>query len=374
LVVVNSDYKSTSVSLLDPTTFALTHDDCINSGTTAPALSLSLSGDVVVPSGVHPEHEVLLIDRTNSALTWLNPETCEVKRQLAVGTGFYANPNDVVTLSFNKAYVTRYERNEQPTADPADFDEGDDLLIIDPTDLRAVARIPLGDHAAEVNGQKLQARPSHAVLAGDKIYVSLANLSSDFQTAGDGRIAVVDTLSDAVAGTIDLPGLKGCTGLDYEAASKTLLVTCTGSFGDGPMQADHSGLVAIDVGANPPAVKSTLAAAALQNRPLSAAAPVGGQGGGALAVTYGEAMGPPPDQLWSCDLTGKTCAALASAQSSYTYGSLLSDPERNQVFLLDGAMDGPRVHRFDVAGAPALKASLDANPARGLPPRAIGWY
>lgn len=374
LVVVNSDYKSISVSLVDPATFAVTHDDCINSGTTAPALSLSLSGDVVLPSSSHPEHEVVLVDRTNSALTWIDPATCAVKRQLAVGTGFYSNPNDLLTLSSNKAYVTRYERNEQPTSDPADLDEGEDLLVIDPSAPRILSRIPLGAYATEVNGHKVHARPSRAVLGGDKVYVSLGNHSADFTAAGDGRIVVVDPTTDAVSGTIDLVGLTGCTSLEYESASKTLLVTCGGSFSDGPQQAERSALVAIDVGATPPAIKSTLPAAAVESRPFSAATAVGGQGTLALAVTVGEALGTPPDQLWTGDLSGGTAAKLLDAESSYVYSSVLSDPERSQVFLLDGAMDKPRVHQLDVSGAPALKTSLNANPSRGLPPRAIAWY
>ena len=50
LAVLNSDYSTTSLSLVDPTTHAVVHDDCVDSNTVPPTLSLALSGDVALPS------------------------------------------------------------------------------------------------------------------------------------------------------------------------------------------------------------------------------------------------------------------------------------------------------------------------------------
>ncbi len=131
LAVVNSDFKVTSVSLLNPTTQALVRDDCINSETTSATLSQTLSGDVTLPSQPQPGNELALVDRGNSAISWLDPMTCTVKRQLSVKTGFRSNPKDLVAISASKAYVPRYETNTAPGTEANDA--GDDLLIIDPT-------------------------------------------------------------------------------------------------------------------------------------------------------------------------------------------------------------------------------------------------
>src|SRR4051812_16429855 len=81
LAVLNSDYSSTSVALMSPTG-EITHGVCIDSGTRPPGNTLALSGDVVLPTQAQPDHLLVTIDRTNSALTWIDPSTCTPLRQL----------------------------------------------------------------------------------------------------------------------------------------------------------------------------------------------------------------------------------------------------------------------------------------------------
>jgi hypothetical protein len=144
----SSDYTSSLLSLVDPATATLVHDNCLNSGSVAPQLSQALSGSVVLPSAPLPGHPLVLIDSTNGSLVWVNPADCTVVRQLSVSTGFKAYPHDVVAVSPNKFYVTRYMTNSSPTADPSDLDEGGDLLILDLDLGKAVARIDLAPYAA----------------------------------------------------------------------------------------------------------------------------------------------------------------------------------------------------------------------------------
>src|SRR6185369_5461609 len=101
------DYKTTLVSLVDPVTDTVTKDNCINSGSKPVTLTATLSGDVVVPTQAQPSGEVLLIDRLNSTLTWVAPRTCEVTRQVNVGEGKAANPQDVIPVRDKKVYVAR---------------------------------------------------------------------------------------------------------------------------------------------------------------------------------------------------------------------------------------------------------------------------
>src|ERR1043165_9580425 len=65
LAVVNSDFASTSISLLDRTTGQVTNGDCINSATRPPGNTLALSGDVVLPSQPQPGNLILALDRAN---------------------------------------------------------------------------------------------------------------------------------------------------------------------------------------------------------------------------------------------------------------------------------------------------------------------
>jgi hypothetical protein len=368
IVVVNSDYKSTSVSLLDPRTGALTRDDCINSGSKPPGLSLALSGDVVLPSAAQPGHEVLLIDRTNSALTYLDPATCAVTRQVAVGTGFFSNPQDVVALGPTKAYVLRYERNDKPTPDPADLDDGDDILVIDPSQGRALSRIALGSYASTAG---VLARPAHAVMVGGKVYVGLDSVSTDFATVGAGRVVIIDPGTDAVTGTIDLPGLKSCNGLESGPGGSSLVVTCEGSFSDAN-QADGSGIVLLDVSQNPPTVQARLTAQLFAGRAVFRAGLTGGTTG--LAVTAGTATATPPDRLWSWDARGGVAVQLLESKESYVLGKVLWDATNRKAFVTDATASAPRVLVFDVSGLPMLAGQVVSSPARGLPPRELAFY
>jgi len=151
------------------------------------------------------------------------------------------------------------------------------------------------------------------------------------------------------------------------------VVTCGGSFNDA-VQTDGSGLVAIDLGATPPVVTATLAAAALGGQPASWTA------GGVLTATTGLAVSiggfedSPPDRLWSYDAAAGTATKIMEAKKSFVYGDLLPDPARHQLFFTDATSDTPRVHIISVSDVPVLTGSLDANPARGLPPRFLAWY
>ena len=132
MVAVNSDYQSTAVSLLDPDGNVV-KDGCINSGTGKPGLTMTLSGDVVLPSQLLTTSPITLIDRGNNVLIWIDPTTCAPLRELDVSTGFTADPHDYVELAPNKAYVTRYEQNTAAKATDTNFDQGNDLLIVDPS-------------------------------------------------------------------------------------------------------------------------------------------------------------------------------------------------------------------------------------------------
>ena len=374
LVVVSSDYKSTVVSLLDPITGAVTRDDCINSGSTDPQLSLALSGDVDLPSQPNSDHDVLLIDRQNSALAWIDPATCAPRQQMAVGTGFKANPRDVIVLSATKAYVTRYGANPTPTAEPGDFDEGDDLLIVNPSTQTVVGRIDMAPFAPPVDGAPLPARPDRAVLAAGKVFVTLGATSADFMTTGPGRVAVIDPTKDVVTGVIELPELKSCSAMSWLPAHKTLYVVCGGDFGAAAQQ-DTAGIAVIDVAAPMPVVTSVLRASAFGGRPFSlggvaALSPTLG-----FAVTSGVFGGSPKDQLWSFDAVAGTATKVLDGSDSFTLGRIVADAGLKRAFVADANKDLPVVQVVDASDPVALKIQgVEPNPSSHLPPRQIAWY
>lgn len=373
LAVLSSDYVSTSISLVDPASGKVTKDNCIHSGTQTPQSSLALSGDVGLPSQPQPGNLVVAIDRANSAITWVDPSTCKPLRQLDVSTGFYSNPYDIAAVSPTKAYVTRYERNAAPTPDPADHDEGDDLLIIDPSVPSITGRIALSSYAVTVPNATIHARPTGVLLVEDKLYVMLASLSADFQAAGHGRIVVVDTATDEVVDQIDIPNLKNCGSMSYAERTKVLVVGCGGSFAD-PDQAAGSGIAYIDLAASPPRTTHVHAVTAFGGRALGSYAGNARDGALGFGVTFGEFGGDPKDQFWAFDAMAGTATKLADASDSFTYGDILVDPQRERVYLTDGNAATPRVHVYSFAGAPMLETSIHASASTGLPPRELAWY
>ncbi len=366
IAVVNSDYSSTSVSFLDRDGNLLA-DGCFNSGTGAPGLAMTLSYDVVLPTQVPPGGPVALIDRAkgNDALTWLDPATCMPLRQLAVGTGFHSDPHDLVTLSASKAYVTRSERNSAATPAPDDFDDGDDLLIIDPTEPAILGRIDLAPFAPA----GVLPRADRALLAEGTVFVSLNAISQDFKTYGTGRIVMVDPTTDRVTGAIDLPGSKNCGAMTYVATERRLMVACAGSYTD-PQQADTSAIVAIDIGVSPPTVVGQITAGAAGGLPFSNATLAAWNGNTVLGVTPGDFSTPSPDRLWWLPLGGAAPVEVFASAEAFALGAVLADVENSRILVADGTTTTSALLRvFDVGtGTFTPSKTVTTNPSHKLPP------
>ena len=369
IVVVNSDYNSTSISFLDRDGNLLL-DGCLNSGTGTPGLAMTLSSDVVLPTQIPAGGPVAIVDRGNNALTWLDPATCAPLRQLAVGTGFASDPHDIVNLSAGKAYVTRYSENGAPTATPDDFDDGNDLLIIDPSQPKILGRIDLKPFAPA----GVLPCADRALYAEGKVFVSLNAISVDFRNYGTGRLVIVDPATDQVTGTIDLPGVKNCGAMTYVAASKKLMVACNGSYTDA-QPADSSAIVVIDLSLSPPAIAVKITAAAAGGFPFSNLSLAAWDGNTALALTLGDYSNVPPDRLWSLPLTGAAPAKVFDSVEAFALGAVLADPERGHILVADGTTTGALLRVFNVAsGAFSAGQTAKTNPAQKLPPRALAWY
>ncbi len=373
IVVVNSDYSSASVSFLDRDgSLLMDRDGCLNSGSGSAGLAMTLSGDVVLPTQVPAGGPVAILDRGNAAITWLDTATCAVRGQLGVGTGFAANPHDVVTLSASKAYVTRQAANLDPTPAPGDFDDGNDVLIVDPAQLKLVGRIDLAPFAPA----GVLPCADRALLAQGLVFVSLNAISMDYATYGEARIVMIDPTTDQVSGTLDLPGVKNCGAMTYVAEAQRLFIACNGAYGDPAVQAAGSAVVVIDLGQSPPAIVGQVAAAATVAAPYSNLTIAALSATTALAVANGSYTGPPPDSLWSLPLHANAPAKLFDSAGGFALGAVLADRDRQRVFVADAPKDSPGYLRlFDyttgvfVAGKP-----VKTNPTQKLPPRALAFY
>ncbi len=374
LAVVDSDYTSTSISIVSGAG-ALVKDDCINSGTQASGkLALTVSGDVTLPSQPQRGNQLWLVDRGNAALTVLDPVTCAVSNQISVGTGFISNPHDVVALSDTKAYVTRYNKNKLP---PNANATGDDVLIVDLAAGSVTGRIDLSTYAASVTGKDIQARPDRAVIAAGKVFVSLGSQDDMFDAAGAGRLVVIDPATDAVTSTVELTGLKGCSGMSYVDAAKTIFVACDGTFSEANPLA-LSGVALVDVSVTPPVVH-VVAASTFGANPVNSfwIAPLSSQL--AFAGTYGmfadatHDVAAVPDAVFSFNPMG---GAPTSRLTADAFDLGRGAAGGTAFFASDATPTKPRIHVFAATGtaAPTETTAFDPDPARGLPPREIAWY
>ena len=369
LAIVNSDRMTTSISLVALGGTSVATDKCIGSGSASAQLSAALSGDVVLPSQTQPGNELVVIDRKNGVLTWVDPATCQVRRQLNTGSGWASNPHDLVGgLPAGKGYVTRQGRN------PAKADEGNDVLVIDTARGEAKGRIDLGPWAtpSDTPGKTILPFPSRAVAVGERVYVALNNLSETYDAAGAGRVVAIDPAQDRVVQAIELPGLKNCGTVEavhLADGSDALAVSCGGPYSDGPKQIDSAGVAWVNLARSPPEV--TIVRAAGFGAPVSSFDLVVLEPRSAFTVVNGDGM-MTNDAVWGFDFTaaGGTPRKLFDGGSSYVL-AIAGDTARGTLYVLDAAKAMPLVHVLKADGS---KIASFASSSGGLPPRMLALY
>jgi hypothetical protein len=368
--VSNSDYTSTNISALSADGMLLS-SSVISSGSAPPGLTTALSGDVVFPSAAPASGKLLLIDRyPNSVLTWVEPSTGAVLQQLAVGTGFAANPHDYLELTPNKAYLSRYESNPTPGQEP--FDAGGDLLIIDPTANQVTGRVEL---ASEPDGAFLP-RADHLLAVGDQVWVSLHRFDADFKTAADARLIGVDSASDAIAWTLDLPGVANCGGVARSPSGKVVALSCSGVSGDvdadqNPAPTLRSAIVLLDATTQPPRELQRFDTATTLGAPLGSTITFASETV-LIGVALGDATASRTDQAFTIDTSQGTPTKLLDAGAAFALGDVHCAPGCTDLCLLaDAQANAIQVWKAAGAELHALPA-IPGDTSIGLPPRAIG--
>ena len=372
MAVLSSDYQSTVLSLLTLGPTPTLRDRCLDSGSVSPQLSAALSGDVVLPSSPQLGNPVTLIDRKNSTLTWVNPATCDVLRQMNVGPGFASNPYDVAQAAPDKAYVARYDSH------PSDPAQGNDLLIIDPRLATVTGRVDLRAHSDQVvpPAKALLPRPAAVLALAGKVYVLLGHQSDDFMVSGPGRVLVIDPSSNTVAHTINLPTLKNCARLQAlfdGAGAPVLVVGCSGPFTDGAAQVNSSGFAWINLAGTP--LLTQVVAGPAFGRPVGGSSVSVFDANRAFTVVPGDFMGPAKDAVHGFGfVTGASPAKILEGEGAFIL-SLGLDRQRGLLYLANASAAQPRIQIYTVAaGAVTPTAMVVPNPSTGLPPRQIAAY
>jgi hypothetical protein len=381
VVVVGSDYATTNVSFVG-FDGAVLSASVVSSGATTTGLSSPFSGDVVLPTMPAQGDRIVLIDRyPASVLTWVDVATGQVASQLAVRTGFFANPQDYVPVSPSRAYVSRYGSNPNPGS--AMFDEGNDLVVVDPSVPSIEARVDLRSAMA---GEAASFLPSagRAIRAGGLVHAVLDGFSADFQSAAAARVATLDAESGEILGVKVLDGVYNCRGVALSPDGSEIALSCSGMLE--PPRIEQSWLVFLTADKALSQV-ARYPAAQFGNQPLG------------FTVSYASATtvlftslgtfpddSPGDDRLIELDRkTGAHRAVLQSARSSscgqsercpFTIGDVACAAACGVCFVADAVTDGGVIHRFSVGadGHVSDPTSIVVERAIGLPPRYLQLF
>jgi hypothetical protein len=107
------------------------------------------------------------------------------------GVGVGANPHDVVLLSDDKAYASRFEP------------PFNDVAVVNPRSGAVLSSIVLEELA---ENRDRTPRADRAVIVEGSVFVGLQDIDRTFTRFGEGKLAVIDTERDEIAGAIPLGG------------------------------------------------------------------------------------------------------------------------------------------------------------------------
>jgi hypothetical protein len=360
LAVLGSDYLKTSVSLVDIAKNTVAAD-VLTSDTVLAAGQAALSGDVVLASHNGGTGTVLLVDRAKGAITWLGADG-KVQKQALVENFAKSNPQDAVWASPGRLYVARLGVNPTPTAVANDFDEGDDLVVLDPATGKLTEQLKLSSYATAPG---TNAAPQRMATDGTLVWLPLGSLSADFQKVGTGRVLGVDALTGQVVKTVDLPASKNCAKAVYLPTTQQVAVVCSGAYPDGADQAKFSNVVVFDAQAAQPTAKVAAAALGIGGSKRALGADLTAVDGTHVVVTvYGD-FATEAGEAWLLDLT--TAKAVSLFKATDLYASSLDGwvaPDGLTGWFADGAHKPGDLRVFDFAtlSAPVAKPAVQSHP------------
>lgn len=195
------------------------------------------------------------------------------------------------------------------------------------------------------------------VLAGGKLVVLLSVLSTDFQAAGDSRLAVIDVAARAVEEVVPIEGLQNCMSLAVSPTGDRVAVGCTGLIQlDGETDLDRAGVavVTLAAGGTPSGVTSRFAATTFGRSPQFSIAfasddvvvfPTYGDTPDNGAVAHG-------DDLVELHLEGGASRVLMTANRAFALGEVRCAAPCGTCFVTD--VEAVGVRRFTGGAEGAL--------------------
>lgn len=377
LIVVESDYQSSNVSLIDFDGKVLSAS-LASSSTQSSGFGVALSGDVVPAASPERGARITLLDRYPTAvLRFVDLATARVAAELPVATGFRSNPQDYLALDEHKAYVSRYESN--PNAGQQDFDGGGDVLIVDPSLPAITGRIDLSSAMAGEDA-RFSPHPARLLQVAGRVFVLLASYADDYSSGTSSRLVELDPKRDGIVSTLVFDGLRGCDALALSPNATELAVACTGDdLRDAVANTDHSGIALVDLSA---ATRET------QRFPGSTwgADPVSfsvdyAAAGVLLFETFGHfdesGAASTPDTLWRFDTqSAQSEVILHSLRTPFTLGAIRCVPACGACFAADAEREAGSVQRFSVDENAVLgtPTATIAEARVGLPPRYLSVF
>lgn len=380
--VVSSDFTSSSIAVLDED-FAILDESWVSSGTTYPGLVATLSGDVVLPTRQAGDGTLAVIDRffTDVVTRFFVPSgnlDGQVRTHGEVGEGgFSSNPQDLVFVDEESAWVPRYEPNLDPDARPEN--RGNDLFEIDPTDMIATgARIDLSslDMRVAVEGDASEvevfARPSRALLIGSRVVVGLDRISASFDVAGPGMVALVDLEDESVEG-IEIAGLASCGNVhEVPGAPAKAVVACAGfsnPFGDEAQIRASAGIALLDVSGPEAQIEHVWRAADHPDAAVAVSGVVPIDERRVLGVASGD-FETRVDAMYEIDLSTGVQRLVYESTGSFVIGRSAFDAERQILFVPDAAVSAVVELALDDGELVPL-GSTEIAPSLGLPPTQV---
>ena len=342
----------------------------------------TLLGDVALPSAPETGSTIATLDRSLGALTWVDVASGTPIARLPMGPDVPLNMQDYIELSPHKAYVPILDPELAPGLAPTE--QGDDIVIIDPTAVAATGTIDLAPAMAGEDPQ-YYARPGRGFVVGNQLYVLLSAFNLDYTASTLSRIVTIDTDTDAIVAVDKIPTLHDCTGLALSPSQSTIAVTCSGTW-----QTDQTlGNPTSDPATSGLVLFSLSGAGITQTQSWSAA----DLGGGTLGFTVsfideehlafttigqGAYNGQPArdDTFVTLDLSTGTPEVLLTDPTPASIGDVRCFSACGACFVAEatGSLGGT-LHRYAAAnGVLGARTDIVVDAAVALPPRYLGAF
>lgn len=168
----------------------------------------------------YQEGNLYAIDRTNAAIH-VYDDDFNLLRTMDVGSG--SNPQDIVVLpGGDKAYVTRLDAQN-------DAGNTDDILIINPNTGEQLGSFDGTPYTTDDGDRLFRAAQSVFLGEANEVWVVGQDLSQFFEADTNGKVIVIDTITDEIIADIELDG-RNPADITYSEVLDKVFVTNTGVY------------------------------------------------------------------------------------------------------------------------------------------------